>query len=288
VKKILIAAIVVGTLLFLWSLSADAAQEGDYWNVERGDNLTLISKQVYGTIDKWTIIKDLNDIENPKLIYPGQRLRVIDLPAIKKNELAFNVTWEYMTKSFKKRRGQIYSAYHDRDNAYMYMEPLLKLSETTPTYQVKQQFEKTLALLEWVDLLDIAEAIKSNVGVHWHILLMAALGAQESGFRNVPGSHSELGPYQIKPKTALWLLSGEVPIQNESEARSLLDMPFNNTWMSYRILQKCGLTNDMNTLIPALQKYNAGSEKVKYSKQIKKRFDKLMKRYNTAVAKALR
>lgn len=286
-KKIIIAGIIVGTLLFLWSLSADAAQEGDYWNVERGDSLTWISKQVYGTIDKWTIIKDLNDIENPKLIYPGQRLRVIDLPAIKKNELAFNVTWEYMTKYFEKRRGRTYSTDLARDDAYMDMRAIMLLGDTA-THQVKDALNHTLAKLEWVDMLEIAEALKANVDVHWHILLMAALGAQESGFRNVPGSHSELGPYQIKPKTALWLLSNDVPFQNESEAVSLLDMPFNNTWMSYQILQKCGLTSDMNTLIPALQKYNAGSEKVKYSRQIKKRFDGLMKRYNTAVTKALR
>ncbi len=286
-KKIIIAAIITGTLLFFWSLSADAAQQGDYWKVERGDNLASISKQVYGTIDKWTIIKDLNDIRNPKLIYPGQLLRVIDLPVIKKNELAFNVAWDYMTKYFKKRRGRTYSTNLARIDAYMDMRAIM-LFEDTATHQVRDALNHTMAKLEWVDMLEMAEAIKANVDIHWHILLMAALGAQESGFRNVPGSHSELGPYQIKPKTALWLLSGEVPFQNESEAVSLLDMPFNNTWMSYRILQKCGLTDNMNTLLPALQKYNAGSEKVKYSKQIKKRFDRLMKRYDAAVTKSLR
>ena len=286
-KKIVIAAIVTGTLLFLWSLSADAAQQGDYWKVERGDSLTGISKQVYGTIDKWTIIRDLNNIENPNLIRPGQSLRVIDLPAIKKNELAFDVAWDYMTKYFKNRRGRTYSTNLVRDDAYMDMRAIMILGDSA-THQVKDALNHTLAKLEWVDMLEIAEAIKSNVDIHWHILLMAALGAQESGFRNVPGSHSELGPYQIKPKTALWLLSGEVPFQNESEAISLLDMPFNNTWMSYKILQKCGLTSDINTLLPALQKYNAGSKRVKYSKQIEKRFDRLVERYDAAVIKALR
>ena len=285
-KKIIIAAIITGTLLFLWSLSADAAQDGDYWNVERGDNLAYISKQVYGTIDKWTIIRDLNNIENPRLIYPGQSLRVIDLPAVKKNELAFDVAWDYMTKYFKKRRGRTYTTNLTREDAFMDIRGLLILDDSA-THEVKTALNRTLAKLEWIDMLEIAEAIKANVDNHWHILAMAALGAQESGFRNVPGSHSELGPYQIKPKTALWLLTGEVPIQNESEAISLLDMPFNNTWMSYRILQKCGLTDNMNSLVPALQKYNAGSDKVRYAKQVKKRFDRLMKRYNAAVTKSL-
>jgi hypothetical protein len=285
-KKIIIAAFIFGTFLFLWSLSADAAQQGDYWKVERGDNLAFISKQVYGTIDKWTIIKDLNNIDNPRLIYPDQLLRVIDLPAIKKNELAFDVAWDYMTKYFKKRRGRIYPTNMTRADAFMDVRGLLMLDDTA-THEVKTALNRTLAKLEWVDMLEMAEAIKANVDIHWHILVMAALGAQESGFRNVPGSHSELGPYQIKPQTALWLLSNEVPVQNESEASSLLDIPFNNTWMSYRILQKCGLTDNMNSLIPALQKYNAGSEKVKYAKQIRRRFDGLLGRYNTAVTKTL-
>ena len=79
---------------------------------------------------------------------------------------------------------------------------------------------------------------------------------------DVPGSHEELGPYQIKPNTALWLLAKDVPIQNEDEARSVLELPSNNTWMSYRILQKCGLTDNMKSLVPALQRYNAGKDKL--------------------------
>ena len=287
-RKIVIAAIITGTLLFLWSLSADAAQVGDYWKVERGESLSLISKKCFGTIDKWTYIRDLNNLENPHLIHVGQMLRIVDLPKEMKKDIAFETAWEYMTKYFKSRRGQKYPDTMTRADAYKHIHALLMFAEDTPTYQAKQQFDRTLTLLEWVDMLDIADAIKKRVDNHWHILAMAALGAQESGFRNVPGSHGELGPYQIKPSTAIWLLSDDVPIQNESEASTVLDMPFNNTWMAYKILQECGLTEDTNSLVPALEKYNAGSEKRKYARQIRNRFDKLLKSYNAKVTEALK
>ena len=285
-KKIIIAGIIVGTLLFIWSLSADAAQQSDYWIVERGDTLTGISKQVYGTIDKWTIIRDLNDLKKPYVIRPKQKLRVIDLAPEEKKALAFEIAWDYMCKYFKNRRGRIYDTNLTREDAYREARSTFLANETT--YEIGHSLNRTVAMLEWVDMVEIADSLRENVGIHWHVLVMAALGAQESGFRNVPGSHSELGPYQIKPQTALWLLSDEAPIRNESEASSLLDIPFNNTWMSYQILQKRGLTTDMNSLIPALENYNAGSDKREYAKQVKKRFDGLMLRYQEKVVESVR
>ena len=51
------------------------------YTVEKGDNLSVISKRVYGKSKYWKQIFDANrgTIENPDRIYPGQ---TITLPAI--------------------------------------------------------------------------------------------------------------------------------------------------------------------------------------------------------------
>ena len=51
------------------------------YTVEKGDNLSAISKRFYGKSKYWKQIFDANrdTIENPDLIYPGQTIK---LPAI--------------------------------------------------------------------------------------------------------------------------------------------------------------------------------------------------------------
>lgn len=51
------------------------------YTVEKGDNLSTISKRFYGKSSYWKQIFDANrdTIENPDLIYPGQTIK---LPAI--------------------------------------------------------------------------------------------------------------------------------------------------------------------------------------------------------------
>ena len=45
----------------------------EYYVVQKGDNLTKIAKKLNTTVDK---LVELNNIENPTLIYSGQKLRV--------------------------------------------------------------------------------------------------------------------------------------------------------------------------------------------------------------------
>lgn len=51
------------------------------YTVERGDNLSAISKRVYGKSKYWKEIFEANrdTIENPDLIYPGQTLQLPDI-----------------------------------------------------------------------------------------------------------------------------------------------------------------------------------------------------------------
>lgn len=48
-------------------------QKEEYYVVQKGDNLTKIAKKFNTTVDK---LVELNNIENPNLIYPGQKLKV--------------------------------------------------------------------------------------------------------------------------------------------------------------------------------------------------------------------
>jgi nucleoid-associated protein YgaU len=62
------------------TVAADGRAQQTY-TVEKGDNLSSISKRFYGKSKYWRQIFDANrdTIENPDLIYPGQTIR---LPAI--------------------------------------------------------------------------------------------------------------------------------------------------------------------------------------------------------------
>jgi nucleoid-associated protein YgaU len=57
---------------------AAAADESRYYTVVSGDNLSKISKQMYGDPNKYPAIFEANKpmLKSPDLIYPGQVLRV--------------------------------------------------------------------------------------------------------------------------------------------------------------------------------------------------------------------
>ena len=53
---------------------APAAQGGQTYTVQAGDNLSKISKQFYGDANKYQAIVKANQLENPDKIRPGQKL----------------------------------------------------------------------------------------------------------------------------------------------------------------------------------------------------------------------
>ncbi len=57
---------------------AAAEPEAQYHTVVKGDNLSKISKQFYGTPNKYTVIFEANRpmLSHPDKIYPGQVLRI--------------------------------------------------------------------------------------------------------------------------------------------------------------------------------------------------------------------
>ena len=55
--------------------------EPKFYTVEKGDSLSKIAKEVYGDYKKWEELFAANKevIENPDLIYPGQKIRIPEL-----------------------------------------------------------------------------------------------------------------------------------------------------------------------------------------------------------------
>ena len=61
---------------------AQAEPEAQYYTVVKGDNLSKISKQYYGTPNKYPVIFEANKpmLTHPDKIYPGQVLRIPPQP----------------------------------------------------------------------------------------------------------------------------------------------------------------------------------------------------------------
>lgn len=61
------------------SVASTAARSGEQsYLVEKGDNLSAISKKFYGSANHWREIFEANrdQLDNPDLIHPGQTLRI--------------------------------------------------------------------------------------------------------------------------------------------------------------------------------------------------------------------
>ena len=54
-------------------LSADLTKR---WVVKQGDSLWSISNKQYGNPGEWRLIAEANNIDNPRLLYPGQELKI--------------------------------------------------------------------------------------------------------------------------------------------------------------------------------------------------------------------
>ena len=52
--------------------------------VDKGDNLYQLSQELYGHGASWCFLNQANNLENPNLIYPGDKLNYIDLKVVEK------------------------------------------------------------------------------------------------------------------------------------------------------------------------------------------------------------
>jgi len=271
---ILIPAIIFFIALIVgFAVDCDAAEiHSNYVIVEKGDSLSAISKEVFGTTKEWKKIQEMNNIKGTK-IHVGQKLYfAVELSEERRLVIANVAAYEYMKKWFKRRHGK--RNYTIQDNTFEWaVGPIM--GQRSP--QLHYNISETRRRAEWIDLVEIKIAIVLFAETPEHVLLLTALSEQESGYRNLDGTHTEKGPFQIKPTTATHYLKGELPTDNGFFIDSWLEDIRNNTYTSYKILKGHGL--DKKPLRKVIERYNAGSKKREYASSVLKRYEKARKIY---------
>jgi len=271
---ILIPAIIFFIALIVgFTVDCDAAEiHSNYVIVEKGDSLSAISKEVFGTTKEWKKIQEMNNIKGTK-IHVGQKLYfAVELTEERQLAIANVAAYTYMKKWFKRRHGK--RSYTIRDDSYEWvMAPII--GQRSP--QLHYNISETKRRAEWIDLIEVKIAIVLFAETPEHVLLLTALSEQESGYRNLDGTHTEKGPFQIKPTTATHYLKGELPTENGFFIDSWLEDIRNNTYTSYKILKGHGL--DKKPLRKVIERYNAGSKKKEYATGVLKRYEKARKIY---------
>lgn len=265
--------IIIGAILIVFFavvLPSEGAEiHGNYVIVEKGDSLSLISKKVFGRYDKWQEIQELNGLEGT-VIYPGQKLFfAVELSHTDQLVVANVAAYRYMQDWFKRRHGD--RDYKIENDSWDWaMAPMM--GQRSP--QIHYSIWETRRRLEWIDLAAVKMAIATYVqGKAEHVFLLTAIAEQESGYRNLDGTHSEKGPFQIKPTTAAHYLRDEAPTNSIFYFESFLEDIGNSTYASYKVLKGLGL--DKKPLRKVIEAYNGGSKKKEYATQVLKRYNKI-------------
>ena len=244
----------------------------NYVIVEKGDSLSAISKEIFGTTEEWKKIQEMNNIEGTK-IHVGQKLYfAVELSEERQLAIANIAAFDHMKKWFRRRHG--HRNYTIRDNTFEWVVAPI-IGQRSP--QLHYNLREVRRRAEWLDLVEIKLAITLVAKTPEHVLLLTALCEQESGYRNLDGTHTEKSPFQIKPTTAAHYLRGELPTENLFFIESWLEDIKNGTYASYKILKGMGL--DKKPLRKVIEKYNAGRKKKEYATGVLRRYEKARKIY---------
>jgi LysM repeat protein len=272
-QKILIT---IGVILFVF-LAATCPSEGaelhsNYVIVEKGDSLSAISQEVFGTMKEWKKLQEMNDLEGTK-IHVGQKLYfAVELSKERQLTIANVAAFNYMKAWFKRRHGQ--RNYKIEDDSYEWIVAPI-MGQKSP--QLHYNIPETRRRAEWADLVKVKVAIVMFAETPEHVLLLTALCEQESGYRNLDGTHTEKSPFQIKPTTAAYYLKDKLPTEDGFFIESWLEDIRNSTYASYTILKGLGL--DRKPLRKVIERYNGGSKKKEYADSVLKRYEKARKIY---------
>jgi len=271
-----IAWIIVALIIILIAIalpSEGAVLKDGYVIVESGDSLSSIAKVVYDDYKKWPKLQELNSLDGTN-IHVGQKIfYTVNLKHADKMKVASEAAFLYMKDYFKRRYGE--RKYTLKDKSYSWvMAPIA--GQKSP--QIHYNLGEVRRRAEWVDLVEVKGAVAKIVRDPEHVLLMTAFAEQESGYRNLDGTHTEKGPFQIKPTTALWHLRNELPSDADAYIESWLEDIENNAYTSYQILLGLGLGE--KPLREVIESYNGGSKKKEYAEQVLKRYNKLLEVYH--------
>jgi LysM repeat protein len=277
-QRQLIAILIPAIILFIAfivgsAVNCNAAKvHSNYVIVEKGDSLSAISKEVFGTAKEWKKIQEMNNIKGTK-IHVGQKLYfAVELTKERQLTIANVAAYNYMKQWFARRHG--HRGYTIKNDTHEWaIAPIVDQRSPQLHYNITEVKRRA----EWIDLVAVKLAIVLFAETPEHVLLLTALCEQESGYRNLDGTHTEKSPFQIKPTTAEHYLKGKLPTENGFSAESWLEDIRNSTYASYIILKGMGL--DKRPMRKVIEKYNAGSKKKEYASSVLKRYEKARKIY---------
>lgn len=272
---IVVIAIIFG-LLAAVAESEGAQVESNYVVVETGDSLSAIAKEVYGDYQRWPELQKLNGLKGT-IIYPGQKIYfALELSEKAKFELANAAIYDRMREWFKRRHG--FHGYTLKDTTQEWaVAPIVGQRSPQLHYNIVELKRR----IEWTDLAIVKTSITAVARKPEHVMLLAALAEQESGYRNLYGSHTEIGPFQIKPTTAAHFLRSSLPTETIEYIESWLEDIPSSTFTAYTILKGLGL--DRKPLREVLENYNGGSQKKSYADEVLRRYGRIRAIYNKTV-----
>lgn len=300
-RKVFIYGVVLGFALCAL-LTGVITKIDDAWGAEkalrhvvvRGDTLSGIAERYLGDYRKYHYLAEINDLKIERIgeidyvwLKIGQTIYLepkITVPPRMKKAIAGDTIVNTITSIFSGRYGMTYEGQTDVDRKWA-LAPVRTVEEGTSTEDIRRLFKASLRRSEWVDMVETWEAIMMNAEVADDALFLAAVVEAESDFRNVNGSHGEIGVMQIKPQTAYNWFKARNPDIWVSEVRDGLENIALNVECGWFLLQSYGCKENKTE---ALHEYNRGSRRVAYAKRVMQRYNRNLRVYEKAIKKYIR
>lgn len=279
IRKILII-FGVAFILAWWVVRSEAGPSCVHI-VQKGDTLAKISKQHLGSCNWWPKLAELNGLENPHLIHPGQKILLAEpLTDQEREHITSRVIWDKMIKTFKVVHGRTFD--NPDDSRAWAFEPLNIVDRQMPTPQIRGLLREVATRLEWTDLTSIHRAIMAETKNPEEALLLASLVDHESNYRNAEGIHGEIGPCQVMPSTGLSVLKNSSGISIKVHAEGPVDMLWNvrvNVWVAWTHFNNL-LKRVKGNVFKALQRYNGhGEPTIIYARSVMSGYEKYKDTY---------
>lgn len=251
-----------------------------YVIVKEGWTLSSIAKAIFGDYNKYRDLMKYNNIQDGDDIRVGQKIYLLPrMTEVDKINIASEVIKNRIKRRFKIRYKRNYSWDVSRRWAY---DSLSLISNDSPTPIVRGFLDEIKARLEWHDAVSIYRTIyKVSKNVD-EMIYLTSIVETESNFRNVNGSHGEIGPCQIKPTTGYCVYRKIYKNTTVEEVSSILTDVVCNVEIGYLLIKKY-LKIYKGDKVKALKRYNAGSNRNQYARKIMKKYHAINFEFNKKI-----
>lgn len=251
-----------------------------YVIVEKGWTLSNIAKEVFGDHNDYPKLVKFNNLINPNNVSIGQKIYIYErLTPEVKIQVASKIVKQHIQKLFKMRYGKEYP--WDISKSWA-LAPMIPISEYSNTRYIRTCLQEAKVRLAWYDAVTIGEKIQIISKDVDDIFYITALIEAESNFRNVHGSAGEIGPCQIKPTTGHYIHKKYFDEVTVDEISEMLENVTMNVEYGYLLIKHFTKRYNQNKR-KALEKYNAGRYKKQYARNILRKYNKLIKKFNNDV-----